>query len=35
MRERFGFTPSVPFEEGIRRFRDFFLREQRGAGQSA
>jgi nucleoside-diphosphate-sugar epimerase len=35
MRERFGFTPSVPFDEGIRRFRDFFLREHRGAGQSA
>jgi nucleoside-diphosphate-sugar epimerase len=35
LRERFGFTPSVPFDEGIRRLRDFFLKEQRGAGQSA
>lgn len=33
MRARFGFSPAVTFEDGIRRLRDFLLREQHGAGQ--
>jgi hypothetical protein len=27
MRARFGFAPTVPFDAGIRRLHDFFLRE--------
>jgi UDP-glucose 4-epimerase len=31
MREQFGFSPSVPFEEGFRRFQRFFTEEAHAA----
>jgi nucleoside-diphosphate-sugar epimerase len=35
MRERFGITPSIAFEEGISRLHQHLLREGHAAGQSA
>jgi UDP-glucose 4-epimerase len=35
MRDRFNFSPSIGFDDGIRRFRDFMVQEHRGTSQSA
>jgi UDP-glucose 4-epimerase len=35
MRERFGVTPSIAFEDGVRRLHAFLLKERDGAGQPA
>ena len=35
MRDRFGVTPSIAFEDGVRRLHEFLLRERDGAGQPA
>jgi UDP-glucose 4-epimerase len=35
MRDRFGVTPSISFEDGVRRLHAFLLKEQDGAGQPA
>ena len=35
MRERFGVTPSMSFEDGVRRLHAFLLKERDGAGQPA
>ena len=35
MRERFGVTPAISFEDGVRRLHEFLLRERDGAGQPA
>ena len=35
MKDRFGVTPSIPFEDGVRRLHQFLLRERDGAGQPA
>ena len=35
MRARFGFSPSVEFDDGIRRLRDFLIAESRDADQPA
>jgi nucleoside-diphosphate-sugar epimerase len=35
MRERFGVTPAIAFEDGVRRLHEFLLKEKDGAGQPA
>ena len=35
MRDRFGVTPSIAFEDGIRRLHRFLMETQHGAGQPA
>jgi UDP-glucose 4-epimerase len=35
MRDRFGFRPATPFEDGVRRLHRFLLEERNGAGQPA
>jgi nucleoside-diphosphate-sugar epimerase len=35
MRDRFGVTPSISFEDGIRRLHRFLMETQNGAGQPA
>jgi UDP-glucose 4-epimerase len=35
MRERFGVTPAIAFEDGVRRLHAFLLKERDGAGQPA
>jgi UDP-glucose 4-epimerase len=35
MRDRFGVTPSIAFEDGVRRLHEFLSREGDGAGQPA
>jgi nucleoside-diphosphate-sugar epimerase len=35
MRDRFGFVPAVPLEDGLRWLHQHLLQERRGAGQSA
>jgi nucleoside-diphosphate-sugar epimerase len=35
MRDRFGFIPAIPFEEGMRRLHRHLLQEARDAGQPA
>ena len=35
MRQRFGITPRISFEDGIRRLQQFLVREGHGAGQPA
>jgi UDP-glucose 4-epimerase len=35
LRERFGVTPSISFEDGVRRLHAFLLKERDGAGQPA
>jgi nucleoside-diphosphate-sugar epimerase len=35
MRDRFGVTPSIAFEDGIRRLHRFLMETQNGAGQPA
>ena len=35
MRDRFGVTPSIAFEDGIRRLHRFLIETQNGAGQPA
>ena len=35
MRERFGVTPRISFEDGVRKLHAFLLQERNGAGQPA
>ena len=35
MRDRFGFTPTISFGDGLRRLADFFERERHAAGRQA
>jgi nucleoside-diphosphate-sugar epimerase len=35
MRDRFGVTPSISFEDGVRKLHDHLIREKDGAGQPA
>jgi len=35
MRDRFGVTPSISFENGIRKLHQFLMKKQDGAGQPA
>ncbi len=35
MRDRFGVTPTIAFEDGVRRLHEFLIKERDGAGQPA
>ena len=35
MRERFGVTPSIAFEDGVRRLHHFLMQKKNGASQPA
>jgi UDP-glucose 4-epimerase len=35
MRDRFGFVPAIPFDDGLRRLVEFFEQERHGTGRPA